>query len=50
MSRSKGRVKERAVKYEVVHQRHKGTEAQKGTKAQRHKGTKAQRHKKRFIT
>ena len=44
MSRSKGRVKERAVKYEVVHQRHKGTEAQrhKGTEAQRHKGTEAQ--------
>ena len=36
MSKSKGRVKERAVKYEVVHQRHKGTEAQ------RHKGTEAQ--------
>ncbi|PIU63913.1 MAG: hypothetical protein COS84_09055, partial [Armatimonadetes bacterium CG07_land_8_20_14_0_80_40_9] len=36
MSKSEGMVKERAVKYEVVHQRHKGTEAQ------RHKGTEAQ--------
>jgi len=45
MSRSKGRVKERAVKYEVVHQRHKGTEAQRhrGTEAQRHRGTEAQK-------